>query len=116
MGALSGSLAGGFAQLVASPLDRLKVILVQEGGQRNVFQIVRDIRHQEGLVGFYRGVVPNVGRAALVNLGELATYDQAKRKVIEVTGLQDGIAVHTMSAVCSGLVASFCATPADVVK
>ncbi|CAE8675948.1 unnamed protein product [Polarella glacialis] len=77
---------------------------------------IRDILREEGPRGFYRGLVPNVQRAALVNLGELATYDQAKGMILESSSLQDGVAVHTLSALCSGFVASVCATPADVVK
>eukprot|EP00440_Ansanella_granifera_P034549 gb/GFBE01037480.1/.p1 GENE.gb/GFBE01037480.1/~~gb/GFBE01037480.1/.p1 ORF type:complete len:208 (+),score=29.51 gb/GFBE01037480.1/:1-624(+) len=114
--ALAGLLAGGLAQAVASPADRLKVVLVQEGDKRGMVSVLRAILAEEGVKGLYRGVVPNVQRAALVNLGELATYDQAKGMILEQTGLADGVAVHTLSALCSGLVASVCATPADVVK
>eukprot|EP00747_Dinoflagellata_sp_TGD_P170134 gnl/TRDRNA2_/TRDRNA2_200927_c0_seq1.p1 gnl/TRDRNA2_/TRDRNA2_200927_c0~~gnl/TRDRNA2_/TRDRNA2_200927_c0_seq1.p1 ORF type:complete len:302 (+),score=44.64 gnl/TRDRNA2_/TRDRNA2_200927_c0_seq1:60-908(+) len=108
--------AGGIAQAVASPADRLKVILVKEGGKRSLVQAARDVAANEGIKGFYVGVGPNVLRAALVNLGELATYDQAKRFVLAQSGLPDGVVVHTMSAFMSGFVASGCSTPADVIK
>jgi len=111
-----GLFAGGVAQCFASPADRLKVVMVQEGGKRSMLEVGKSIVKTEGFLGMYKGWIPNVQRAALVNLGELATYDQAKRFVLQSTGLPDGVMVHTMSAVCSGLVASFCATPADVVK
>ncbi|CAE8614425.1 unnamed protein product, partial [Polarella glacialis] len=114
--ALAGLLAGGLAQAVASPADRIKVVLVKEGSKRGMVTVIRDILREEGPRGFYRGLVPNVQRAALVNLGELATYDQAKGMILESSSLQDGVAVHTLSALCSGFVASVCATPADVVK
>lgn len=114
--AIAGCSAGCIAQFFASPADCLKVILVQEGGKRSIAEVSRDIYSTSGLRGFYRGWIPNVMRAGLVNLGELSTYDQAKRKVLEKTGLPDGVIVHTMSALCSGLVASSFATPADVVK
>lgn len=39
----------------------------------------------EGVLGLWRGTLPAVQRAALVNLGELATYDQVF-KVITVSG------------------------------
>lgn len=93
-------------------------MLVQGGsrGSRGTAAMVQQIIREEGLKGLYRGVVINVQRAALVNLGELSTYDQAKTSILEHSGLRDGVAVHTLSACCSGLVASVCATPADVVK
>ncbi|CAJ1341310.1 unnamed protein product [Effrenium voratum] len=77
--------------------------------------VLKRILREEGVKGLYRGVGINVQRAALVNLGELSTYDQAKTFVLR-SGLPDGASVHILSAICSGFVASVCATPADVVK
>ncbi|CAK9002488.1 unnamed protein product [Durusdinium trenchii] len=114
--ALAGLLGGGIAQAVASPADRLKVMLVHEGGRDGMVSLLQRILREEGVKGLYRGVVVNVQRAALVNLGELSTYDQAKKLILKRSGLDDGLAVHTLSAFCSGFVASICATPADVVK
>jgi hypothetical protein len=37
---------------------------------------IRTIVAEDGLRGLWRGTMPAVQRAALVNLGELATYDQ----------------------------------------
>jgi solute carrier family 25 uncoupling protein 27 len=54
--------------------------------------------------------------ALQVNLGELATYDQAKRTVMNLTGYSDGLATHTLSALFSGFFAALCSTPADVCK
>jgi solute carrier family 25 uncoupling protein 27 len=36
----------------------------------------RVIVNQEGVLGLWKGGIPAIQRAALVNLGELATYDQ----------------------------------------
>ena len=49
-----------------------------------------------------------------MNLGELTTYDSAKKAIVVHTG--DNIVCHVISAVCSGFVASICSTPADVAK
>ena len=68
----------------------------------------------EGMTGFYRGCWPAIQRAALVNLGELTTYDTAKNCFVEQMG--DNIVCHISSAICSGFVASLCSTPADVAK
>mmetsp|Transcript_41596 Transcript_41596/g.75412 ORF Transcript_41596/g.75412 Transcript_41596/m.75412 type:complete len:285 (-) Transcript_41596:92-946(-) len=116
--ALAGLAAGASAQAIASPFDRLKVLLVRGGSgpKQGMFEVAAGVLRTEGVRGFYKGVVPNVQRAAAVNLGELATYDQAKTMILQSSGLEDGVIVHTLSATCSGLVASFCATPADLVK
>ena len=64
--------------------------------------------------GFYAGCTPAIQRAALVNLGELTTYDSAKKSIVVYTG--DNLLCHLCSAICSGFVASLCSTPADVAK
>ena len=72
--------------------------------------------HAEGAAGFYRGWQPNVTRAAIVNIGELATYDEAKRAIKDATQWEEGVVLHTCSALCSGFVAALLSTPADVCK
>ena len=75
------------------------------------------ITAQQGLAGLWRGSLPAVQRAALVNLGELTTYDAAKRAVLS-SGLTggDNLGAHALSSVASGFCASLVSTPADVVK
>ena len=75
------------------------------------------IAAQQGLAGLWRGSLPAVQRAALVNLGELTTYDAAKRAVLS-SGLTggDNLWAHALSSVASGFCASVVSTPADVVK
>lgn len=60
--------------------------------------------------------MPNVQRAALVNMGDLATYDTSKHFVLKHTSLQDNYVTHTISSAMSGVVAATVGTPADVVK
>ena len=40
--------------------------------------VYKDILRNEGFGGFYRGIQPNIIRNAMVNIGEMATYDQFK--------------------------------------
>lgn len=111
-----GFASGGIAQFIASPADRVKVLMVKDGGARSMAQVWRDIIQNEGYIGFYRGVWPNVLRASCVNLGELLTYDMSKQFVLKQTGLEDGVLVHSIAAFMSGLGASAASTPADVIK
>ena len=55
-------------------------------------------------------------RAALVNLGDLSTYDSVKRGILDNTSMEDNTVTHTMSSACAGLVGAIMGTPADVVK
>ena len=71
---------------------------------------------EAGVLGLWRGCWPNVCRAALVNLGDLSTYDSVKRSILDNSSLEDNTLTHTMSSACAGLVGAIMGTPADVVK
>ena len=77
---------------------------------------IKEIYHDNGIKGLWRGVTPNVSRAVLVNFGELATYDHAKQNIQSYLHLKDSTPLHVLSSICSGFVSSLCCTPADVIK
>lgn len=108
--------AGGVSQFIASPADRIKVVVIKEGGQRSVVEAARGIYGTQGISGFYQGVAPNVFRACTVNLAELLTYDTTKRLVLQHSGMEEGLATHGMSAFVSGFTTAAFSTPADVIK
>ncbi|XP_062102743.1 mitochondrial uncoupling protein 3 [Humulus lupulus] len=123
--ALIGGLSGVVAQVVASPADLVKVRMQADGrmvseGLRprysGPYDALNKIVHSEGFGGLWRGVFPNVQRAFLVNMGELACYDSAKHFVIRNRICEDNIYAHTLASVMSGLSATALSCPADVVK
>lgn len=112
-------------QVVASPADLVKVRMqadgrmVRQGVQPRYsgpFDALSEIVRAEGFGGLWKGVVPNVQRAFLVNMGELACYDQAKHFVIQNKIAGDNIYAHTLASIMSGLSATALSCPADVVK
>eukprot|EP00887_Chlorella_sp_A99_P005802 scaffold1.g5802.t1 len=124
-----GLTAGALGQAAAVPADLVKVRMQADGRlvaaglqaaprYRGLTDALSQITRQEGLLGLWRGSAPAVQRAALVNLGELSTYDAAKRTVLAsgVTGGKDSPVLHALSSLCSGFVASVVSTPADVVS
>jgi solute carrier family 25 uncoupling protein 27 len=116
---LCGGSAGGLGQLIATPFDLVKVRLISDRNRSQYsgfLDCVKKIYRAEGRIGFYRGWLPSVQRALMVNIGELSTYDESKRIILRNTDLKDGIAVHTMASFMSGLVSSAISTPIDVVK
>lgn len=64
----------------------------------------------------FSGAVPNVQRAALVNMGDLAAYDYTKQFLMREFGMADTAAVHATAAFAAGFVAAVVGTPADVLK
>jgi solute carrier family 25 uncoupling protein 27 len=101
-------------QLFASPTDLVKIRLqVQRREQsldpnykiryKGTIDAFKVIFKEEGLAGLWKGVAPNVQRAALVNLGELATYDQAKDFLLSTGSFtRESIITHTIASVMSG--------------
>ncbi|XP_059477107.1 mitochondrial uncoupling protein 4 [Neocloeon triangulifer] len=123
--ATSGVCAGALAQFLASPADLVKVHIQMEGKRRlmgepprvhSAYHAFTKILNKGGVRGLWKGSIPNVQRAALVNLGDLTTYDTAKRHIMKHTNLPDTAFVHILSSGCAGLVAATMGTPADVVK
>eukprot|EP00927_Polykrikos_kofoidii_P049347 TRINITY_DN43416_c0_g1_i1.p1 TRINITY_DN43416_c0_g1~~TRINITY_DN43416_c0_g1_i1.p1 ORF type:complete len:315 (+),score=28.84 TRINITY_DN43416_c0_g1_i1:132-1076(+) len=123
--AACGMSAGALAQSIAVPCDLVKVRMMGDArlvaaGQMErprytgLLDAFRHIYKAEGFRGMYTGCSPAIQRAALVNLGELTTYDTAKSHLVGILG--DGLCCHVCSAVCSGFFASLCSTPADVAK
>eukprot|EP00238_Polyblepharides_amylifera_P009372 CAMPEP_0196599036 /NCGR_PEP_ID=MMETSP1081-20130531/94644_1 /TAXON_ID=36882 /ORGANISM="Pyramimonas amylifera, Strain CCMP720" /LENGTH=302 /DNA_ID=CAMNT_0041924781 /DNA_START=25 /DNA_END=930 /DNA_ORIENTATION=+ len=121
-----GASAGALAQVIAMPTDVVKVRMQADGrlvalGQlskprySSLSQALAVIVKEEGGRGLFKGMTPAVQRAALVNLGELATYDQAKHTLLH-SGMSEGVLTQTSAAVISGFVATCLSTPADVVK
>jgi len=122
---IAGMTAGGVGQLVASPTDLIKTQVQMEGRRRRLgkpprvngaMDALKKIIAQGGVRSLWRGCLPNVQRAALVNLGDLSTYDTVKRMILKNTSLKDNSITHCLSSGCAGLVGATMGTPADVVK
>lgn len=120
-----GVFAGGFGQFLASPVDLVKVRMQTEGRRllqglpprtTSTSQALKQILREGGIRGLWKGWAPNVYRAALVNLGDLTTYDRAKRFILKNTTLEDNYVSHSLASTCSGLVAAILGTPADVIR
>uniref|UniRef100_A0A1A9X5D7 Mitochondrial uncoupling protein 4 n=1 Tax=Glossina brevipalpis TaxID=37001 RepID=A0A1A9X5D7_9MUSC len=123
--ALFGVLSGCFAQWLANPADLVKVQMQMEGKRRlmgepprvlSSHQAFVDIYKRGGIIGLWKGSVPSVQRAALVNLGDLTAYDMAKRFFIHKMGMEEGPLAHMLASLVAGFVAAVAATPADVIK
>ena len=50
---------------------------------KNVFDALRRIISEEGLFTLWRGAIPTMGRAMVVNAAQLASYSQAKQGLMQ---------------------------------
>ncbi|KAF6251459.1 mitochondrial substrate carrier, partial [Scenedesmus sp. NREL 46B-D3] len=120
--AACGLAAGGLGALVGTPAD-LTLIRMQADStlpveQRRNYKGVGDammrIVKDDGVAGLFRGGGPTVVRAMALNMGMLASNDQAK-EMLEGAGFKGQTAVLG-GAMIAGFFASACSLPFDFVK
>merc|ERR1719323_1909788 len=113
--------SGGVGQWVSSPADLVKVRMQMEGRRRlqglpgrvqSLREALTSAIREGGVRSLWKGAVPNVQRAALVNIGDLTTYDQTKTSLVSSGWSRDSVITHG----CSGVAAASLGTPADVIK
>jgi solute carrier family 25 oxoglutarate transporter 11 len=121
--AFAGLSAGAVGAFVGTPAD-LSLVRMQADSMlpveqrrnyRSVFDAFRSIVRDEGLFGLWKGSTPTVVRAMSLNLGMLATFDQAKEYFQGIFGSEGWTASLAASAL-SGLGASVFSLPFDFVK
>jgi len=88
----------------------------QRRNYRNIFDAVGKIARTEGVASMWRtGVVPNMNRAAIITVGQLAAYDQCKQVLLQ-SGFKDGIPTHFSASFMAAFIASVMSNPVDVAK
>jgi solute carrier family 25 oxoglutarate transporter 11 len=65
---------------------------------------------------FFQGCTPTVVRSMVVNAAQLATYSQAKEKIIKTGYIKDGIPCHFTASMISGLATTAASMPVDIIK
>lgn len=120
----AGLTTGSIGIMIASPTDLVKVRMQAEGRlppgtprqYNNVFHAFKKIVQVEGVAALWTGLLPNIGRNAIINAAELATYDEFKQNILKSGLLVDGVPCHLVSSLMAGFVATVCGSPVDVVK
>ena len=122
--AACGLAAGGLGALVGNPADltllRMQADTTLPADQRRNYKGVGDafvrIVREEGVGGLFTGAGPTVVRAMALNMGMLASNDQAK-EMLEGFGFPKGGSVVVLgSAMIAGFFAAACSLPFDYVK
>ncbi|XP_027758801.1 mitochondrial uncoupling protein 3 isoform X1 [Empidonax traillii] len=120
---LAGCTTGAVAVACAQPTDVVKVRFQASGamldGARRYSGTVdayRTIAREEGVRGLWRGTLPNIARNAIINCGELVTYDLLKDVLLRTRLMADNVPCHFVAAFGAGFCATVVASPVDVVK
>jgi len=90
--------------------------LWQKGVYRNIFDAVQKIMRTEGVLSMWRsGLLPNMNRAMIVTVGQLAAYDQCKQVLTDL-GAPDSVPTHFGASFMAAFIASALSNPVDVAK
>ena len=107
MGGAADARAARAAAATAARLARRRHLLPPRLGR---------IFAEEGAGGYFKGLGPSLGRAAVINGCGIASYDQTKVIVRRVFGAGDGLGPQAVGALVSGFVSATVSTPFDVIK
>ncbi|XP_061485086.1 putative mitochondrial transporter UCP3 [Rhineura floridana] len=120
---LAGCTTGAMAVTCAQPTDVVKVrfqahFRAVSGPKRynGTMDAYRTIAREEGVRGLWKGTLPNITRNAIVNCGELVTYDLLKETLLKYHLMTDNFPCHFVAAFGAGFCATVVASPVDVVK
>ncbi|KAK2582290.1 hypothetical protein KPH14_004632 [Odynerus spinipes] len=115
-----GMFSGVIAAIVGTPADVILVRMVgdaklppeQRRNYRNVITAIMTISKNEGVKTLWRGVVPTMGRAAIVNGAQLGTYSRTKYALIDT----DNALTQFLAANVSGCATCVTSLPLDLAK
>ncbi|GAB0090112.1 mitochondrial 2-oxoglutarate/malate carrier protein [Sergentomyia squamirostris] len=119
-----GMIAGATGAFVGTPAELSLIRMTADGRlppaeRRNytsVFNALARITREEGLLMLWRGCIPTIGRAMVVNMAQLASYSQAKQYLLSTGKFTEGIQMHFVASMISGLITTAASMPVDIAK
>nr|CAL25806.1 CG18418 [Drosophila melanogaster]CAL25808.1 CG18418 [Drosophila melanogaster]CAL25811.1 CG18418 [Drosophila melanogaster]CAL25815.1 CG18418 [Drosophila melanogaster] len=117
-----GIVAGAFGAMCGNPAEVALIRMMSDNrlmpedrrNYKNVGDAFVRIVKDEGVVALWRGCLPTVGRAMVVNMVQLASYSLMKNQLQGY--LSEGIPLHLTAALVSGLLTSVTSMPLDMAK
>lgn len=124
MKASLGMFAGAIGAFVGTPAEVSLIRMTTDGrlpvaerrGYTNVFNALARIVKEEGILTLWRGCLPTVMRAMVVNAAQLATYSQAKQILLKSGYVNDNVYCHFWASMISGLATTAASMPVDIAK
>ncbi|CAL7950754.1 unnamed protein product [Xylocopa violacea] len=122
--ALLGSTAGCIGAFVGTPAEVALIRMTADGrspiaerrNYKNAFDALFRIAREEGFLVLWRGTIPTMGRAMVVNAAQLASYSQSKEILLNTGYFKENIMLHFVSSMISGLVTTAASMPVDIAK
>lgn len=122
--AAAGMGAGAVGAMVGNPAEIALVRMTADGrlpaaerrNYKSVFDALGRVTREEGITTLWRGTIPTVGRAMVLNMAQLATYDQAKEVILGTGLVADGFGTYTLASATSAIIATTVSIPLDSAK
>ncbi|XP_059608886.1 mitochondrial 2-oxoglutarate/malate carrier protein [Phlebotomus argentipes] len=119
-----GMIAGATGAFVGTPAEVSLIRMTADGRlplaeRRNYTSVVNAlsrIAKEEGVLMLWRGCIPTMGRAMVVNMAQLASYSQAKEYLLSTGKFADGIQTHFVASMISGFITTAASMPVDIAK
>lgn len=119
-----GMVAGACGALVGTPAEVALIRMTADGRlpiaeRRNYTSVVNALSRittEEGFAALFRGCIPTMGRAMVVNMAQLSSYSQAKGYIVEKFQMNDGIKLHFFASMISGFITTVASMPVDIAK
>lgn len=121
---MAGGTAGAIGISIANPAELIKIRMQADktgvrygSGFGAFFKALGTTARAEGLASLWRGVIPNIQRAFIVNAAELGSYDRTKQFFVEQMAMNpDGVGTHFMASMGAGLFTAVVSSPIDLIK
>ncbi|KUI57730.1 Mitochondrial dicarboxylate transporter [Cytospora mali] len=112
-----GGIAGNAADICNVRMQHDAVLpSAQRRNYKHALDGMVTMARTEGLMSWYRGVLPNSMRAAAMTASQLASYDTFKNLLIGYTPMKDNLSTHFTASFLAGAVAATVTSPVDVLK
>jgi len=119
-----GLTAGGLGACIGTPAEVALVRMSADSrlpiadrrNYSNGVNAMLRIAREEGTGTLWRGGVPTVQRAMILNAAQLGTFAQAKDSIRTSMGLSEGVLLTFIAANVAGVVTTAVSVPMDVVK
>lgn len=112
----AGALSGALAKTITAPLDRVKILLQVKGGLQkgaiamaarsgNLLQSLIAVGQQEGILGYWKGNLPQVLRVVPYSAAQLYSYEVFKAWLTDENG-QLSVQKRFAAGACAGMTAT----------
>ena len=114
----SAVITGVGGSILGNPADVLKVRMQVDSSRypSPLSGFSRILRYEGAGTLFTKGLVPSLGRGAVIGIAGVVTYDQTK-STMKSHGLgEEGFRLHATCSAITGLVSATAAAPCDLIK